>query len=328
MPHSDPSAVRALLGSHASLCHRALTGEHGVALPPLIDHHVHLHLIDSRRLPQGGIAGVVDLGGDPATLARLPRDGMPRVAYAGAFLTPGGGYPSRQGWAPPEIVREITHPSTSPGVAGGAGAAVDEQAEFGASVIKLALNEDAGPVFDDGMLAVLVATAHAHGLPVVAHVQGGDTGRRAIEAGVDALAHTPFTAVLEPELIARAASSQAWISTLDIHRGDASARAIAVANLTAFADAGGRVLYGTDLGNGDLPIGVNARELSALRAAGMTAASILAAMTDPWPALAHADSAGIATFVPGDPPQSDDDLPEWLATAAVVPAEELIHDED
>ena len=327
MPRSDPSAVRALLGEHAAPCRRALTGEHGIALPSLTDHHAHLHLIDAHELPEHGIAGVVDLGGDPAALARRPRNGIPRVAYAGAFLTAAGGYPSRQGWAPPAILRQVTDPSTSPGVAGGAGAAVDEQAEFGASVIKIALNEDAGPVFDDGMLAVLVAAAHGHGLPVVAHVQGGDTARRAIEAGVDALAHTPFTAVLGPELIARAASTQAWISTLDIHRVDASARAIAVANLTAFAAAGGRVLYGTDLGNGDLPVGVNTREISALRETGMSAASIVAAMTDPWPAHAG-DGAGIATFVAGDSPQTDDDVAAWLAGAAVVPAEELIHDED
>ena len=46
MRHADPFAVRALLGPRVALGRRALTGEHGVSLPPFIDHHVHLHLIE------------------------------------------------------------------------------------------------------------------------------------------------------------------------------------------------------------------------------------------------------------------------------------------
>ncbi|MET0782012.1 MAG: hypothetical protein ABWZ16_10870, partial [Microbacterium sp.] len=69
MPHHDPFALRELLGPDAVLCRRALTGDAGVALPPLIDHHVHLHLVDERLLGSHGIAGVLDLGGDPVALA-------------------------------------------------------------------------------------------------------------------------------------------------------------------------------------------------------------------------------------------------------------------
>ena len=47
---SDPFAVRDLLWPRAVLAHRAITGEHGVSLPPLIDHHVHLHLLGGRHL--------------------------------------------------------------------------------------------------------------------------------------------------------------------------------------------------------------------------------------------------------------------------------------
>lgn len=331
MSHTDPAALRALLGPRVSLRHRSLTGEHGVALPPLIDHHVHLHLIDPTGLAAHGIAGVVDLGGDPAALVRLPRDGMPRAVYAGAFLTAPGGYPSGRSWAPRATVREVTDASGSPGVPGGARTAVDEQAEFGASVIKLALNEDAGAVFDDATLSSLIAAAHRRGLPVVAHVEGGDTARRAIDAGVDALAHTPFTTLLVPDLVHRAAAAgQAWISTLAIHGARSTERDIAMANLRAFAGAGGRVLYGTDLGNGDLPVGVNVGELAALRGAGLGADAIIAALADPWPGISPIDDddPGIATFVPGPAPRTEDDVPAWLARATVVPSEELIHDEE
>src|SRR5918993_4103994 len=136
MPHPDPVELQRVLGPDARPCRRALTGEAGVALPPLHDHHVHLHLVDERLLGPSGIAGVLDLGGDPIALAQRPRAGMPRVAYAGAFLTAVGGYPVGRSWAPAAIVREVSDPSLHPGVHGGAATAVDEQAAFGASVIK------------------------------------------------------------------------------------------------------------------------------------------------------------------------------------------------
>jgi len=322
--HADAFALRDLLGPAVDPCHRAITGESGVSLPPLIDHHVHLHLIDERNLPEGGIAGVLDLGGDPIGFARRGRVGMPRVAYAGAFLTVPGGYPSGRSWAPDAIVRVISDPSAHPGVPRGAATAVDEQASFGASVIKVALNTAAGPVFDAATLTAVVTAARGHGLPVVAHVEGHGMTRRALDAGVDVLAHTPFTELLEASSITQAVSSgQRWISTLAIH-DDATAAATALANLEAFASAGGRVLYGTDLGNGDRRVGVIAEELAALDRAGVRGESLLDALCDPWPASAP---AGVATFVPGPPPQSLDEVAEWLGGAIVVPSEELIHDD-
>ena len=86
--------------------------------------------------------------------------------------------------------------------------------------------------------------------------------RLALDAGVDVLAHTPFTETLDAALISRAArAGQRWISTLDIHRDDPGGARASRANLAAFVAAGGRVLYGTDLGNGEQPAGVNSAEL-------------------------------------------------------------------
>lgn len=319
----DPFAVRALLGPDAAVCRRAVSGEHGIALPPLIDHHVHSHLADVSGMPSRGIAGVVDLGGDPVALVRDRDGGMPHVAYAGAFLTAPGGYPSGRSWAPASTVRQIAG-NAGLGVAGGIDTAVDEQAAFGASVIKVALNANAGPVFDAATLAAVLATAHDRGLPVVAHVEGVGMARLALDAGVDTLAHTPFSDLLDDaELAAAVARGQRWISTLTIHEG--ADRERAEANLGAFAAAGGSVLYGTDLGNGDQPLGINPAELGALRAAGLSADALVRALADPWPL--DTAPAGVATFVPGRPPTDDDAVPGWLAGAIVVPAEELVHDD-
>ena len=84
------------------------------------------------------------------------------------------------------------------------------------------------------------------------------------------------------------------------------------------------VLYGTDLGNGDLPVGVNVRELEALTAAGVRGSALIEALTDPWPFAER--SHGVATFVPGEPPGDVDAIPAWLAGATVLPTEELIPD--
>jgi hypothetical protein len=326
MPHHDPFLLRELLGPDARLCRRALSGEPGVALPPFIDHHVHLHLIDAGLLGAHGIAGVVDLGGDPVALAQLPPDSIPALAYAGAFLTAPGGYPSGRPWAPPNTVREISSASTHPGVAGGAATAVDEQAAFGASVLKVALNADAGAVPDGPTLSAILTAAEQHHLPVVAHTQGPGMAQTAIDAGIAALAHTPFSELVDETLIGRAArAGQRWISTLDIHRDDPQSRANAEANLRDFVRAGGAVLYGTDLGNGDLPVGVNGRELAGLYAAGVRGRALIATLTDPWPRAVR--SRGVSTFVPGDPPAGTDAVAAWLAGASVVPTEELIHDD-
>ena len=91
---------------------------------------------------------------------------------------------------------------------------MSEQQAFGASVIKVALNADAGPVFDRGTLDAIVAAAHERGLPVVAHVEGDGMTRLAVEAGVDALAHTPFTERVDDVLVARAVAMRA---ALDLH---------------------------------------------------------------------------------------------------------------
>lgn len=319
----DPFALRALLGEDAAPARRALSGEHGVALPPLTDHHVHLHLIDEDALAPHGIAAAVDLGGDPFALARRTHS-FPRIAYAGAFLTSPGGYPVGRAWAPPEIVREVTDPSLHPGVPGGIATAVDEQAACGASVIKVALNARAGAVFDLETLTAIVAAARERGLPVVAHVEGEGMTRLALDAEVAVVAHAPFSERLDRPTISRAvAVGQRWISTLTIHEG--AEREIAERNLATFVSAGGHVLYGTDLGNGERTGGIQVDELVALDTAGLRGPALIATLAAPWPASAPAH--GVATFIPGDPPTSLDDIPTWLGGATVVAEEAVVHDE-
>lgn len=291
-----------------SLARNLSSGETGTAFPIFRDAHVHLGLSSYDNLVDRGIGGVVDLGWSHE-VRDMAAQAPFAVAYAGCFLTAVDGYPSRRAWAPPGSVRVVTGPDDG-------ALAVDEQIRAGASLIKVTLNSAAGPVLD---LATVTAIVAASPVPVVAHVEGPGGVATALDAGVQVLAHTPWTERVSDDLVSRAAASQRWISTLDIHGYGAPTpeQDIAVDNLRRFHDRGGDVLYGTDLGNGDLPAGLNARELSLLARAGLRNKALIHALTAPFAGLATGDRL---TFVPGLP---DHDLPAWLMQARVVRADEL-----
>ncbi|WP_308466364.1 amidohydrolase family protein [Rathayibacter soli] len=283
----------------------------GTVFAHLTDHHVHLGLIEARALLPGGLTDVTDLGWEPPTAGGWlnSRDpALPAVRIAGGFLTCTGGYPSRSSWAPSGAAIELAAPTDAAG-------AVSAQAALGASVIKVTLNSVAGPVPSDALLAAIVTAAREHELPVVAHAEGVGQAERALDAGVTALAHTPFSERLADGVVGRMASAGlVWISTLDIHGWGRKTAAFEVAsdNLRRFAGAGGRVLYGTDLGNGPLPVGVNQRELLALAEVGLDGDALVRSI---------AGSAEEAAFgprfarVPGRPPGAARETAHWLATA-------------
>lgn len=154
-------------------------------------------------------------------------------------------------------------------------------AAAGAAAIKVASNKDAGPVFSDDVFTAIVAAARAAGLPVVAHTEGTGEALRVARLGATRLAHAPFSELLSAEEIAELAALTSWCSTLDIHGWGTPIRehAIAVRNISAFVRAGGRLRYGTDMGNGPTAIGLNPRELAGLTAAGLTTEQQLTALT-------------------------------------------------
>lgn len=257
----------------------------GVVLAPFTDSHVHLGLIDAGALVAGGIGRVVDLGWDPAqakswpNLGADPESGWPEVSIAGPLLGAPGGYPSRSAWAPAAAAVAVA-------TSDDAKHAIDDVRAGGASIVKITLNSDAGPVWSDETLDAVVGVAHDAGLPVVAHAQGLGQTRRAARARVDALAHTPFSERLDDDLLDDFARSMTWISTLAIHARPSGANGqggdaydIAVDNLARFHARGGSVLYGTDLGNGELPLGLNGIELAGLSAAGLTPDAVLSSLT-------------------------------------------------
>ncbi|WP_367824181.1 MULTISPECIES: hydrolase [unclassified Microbacterium] len=260
----------------------------GVIVGGFTDHHVHLQLVDHALLHDSTLGRVIDLGGNPAAVAALS-DGAARVVtveFAGAFLTPVGGYPSDRDWAPAGSFREIADTAA-------ATAAVAEMADAGASRIKVANNSTAGPVFSDLLFRAIVEAAAARGLPVVAHAEGVGEAQRAARLGAARLAHAPFTERLDDAEVTAQAASVSWMSTLAIHDGDT--HATAVDNVRRFHAAGGTVLYGTDMGNGPTPVGLNPSELTALRDAGLDGIDLLRALAPQNPL----DPAALLLRLPG-----------------------------
>ena len=100
---------------------------------------------------------------------------------------------------------------------------------------------------------------------------------RAGQAGVDAFAHAPWTERLPDALVSDLATRVTWISTLRIHSGADRERALD--NVRRFHGAGGRIRYGTDMGNGPCSGGVEQDELDALREAGLGEEELAAAMS-------------------------------------------------
>ncbi len=247
-------------------------------MPAVADRHVHIGLSDPASVLLGGVTAVRDLAWPAdrifglADASELPTYNGPLIRAAGPMLTGVGGYPTASSWAPAGTGREL-HGTDE------ARAIVAELAGLGATAIKISLNAEAGPTPSDAELAAICETAQEHRIPVTAHAQGAGQVERALGAGIDELAHTPWTRLSE-DVVQTCAKRLRIVSTLDIlsfGRGSTDIRA-ALDNLRRFHDFGGEVVYGTDLGNGSIPPGIHVREALLLAEAGLEYEEILEAM--------------------------------------------------
>jgi imidazolonepropionase-like amidohydrolase len=267
-------------------------GSGATLLPGFVDAHVHLGFYPPAEVLAGGVTTVRDLGWPPGRLAALaegaaaPGSASPRLLAAGQIVTVPGGYPTRAPWAPPGTARPVD------GVAE-AVRAVAELAAAGAAVIKVALDDRVGPTLPAAVLAALVRAAAEHGLGVTAHVGTAAEAAKALAARVGELAHWPFDPSPLPDpLVDALAESVVAVPTLHIDPTPARR-----AGVRRFLARGGRVVYGTDLGNLGPPPGVDVEELRLLVEAGLRPGQALAAATSL--AAAHLGLAGTGRVRPG-----------------------------
>jgi imidazolonepropionase-like amidohydrolase len=240
--------------------------------PGLVDAHVHLGFGLPDHVLRHGVVAVRDLGAPPADAARYRKLAAPRVEVAGPLLTAPGGYPSRS-WGSGGYAAFVDDPEQAERLVAGLCTQVD--------VVKLALEPSGGAVPTAEVAAAVVRVAHANGREVTCHALTVPMVERALDAGVDELAHTPIE-LLPDELVARLAAARTRvISTLQTFVAGGSGEA-ALDNARRLVAAGVELRYGTDLGNAGTRPGADPRELRLLdREVGLGPVGALLSATRP-----------------------------------------------
>jgi imidazolonepropionase-like amidohydrolase len=239
-----------------------------------------------------GVVHVVDTGSYlPNTLAlrRRIESGEvpgPSILTAGTGFAPAGGSPY---YILPAKIPELTRPEDA--------ALVDAELTRGADLVKLFTGSFATPrsivVMAVDVLRAAVEAGHRRGKLVFAHPSNSPGARAAIEGGVDVLAHT-FPTSLDGSPWDRALPAMmkergmALVPTLklwpyELKRAGLPAELVelvlgnGVAQTRAFAEQGGQLLFGTDVGY--MADYDPTEEFVYLQRAGLAPAQILAMLT-------------------------------------------------
>jgi len=239
-----------------------------------------------------GVVHVVDTGSDllnTLALRRRIESGEvpgPSILTAGAGFAPAGGSPF---YILPARIPELTRPADA--------VLVDAELSRGGDIVKLFTGSWATPrsivVMPVDVVRAAVEVGHRRGKLVFAHPSNSPGARAAIEGGVDVLAHT-FPASLDGSPWDRALPAMmkergtALIPTLklwpyELTRGGLPPDLIelvlgnGVAQTRAFAELGGQLLFGTDVGY--MTDYDPTDEFVYLQRAGLAPAQILAMLT-------------------------------------------------
>lgn len=261
-------------------------------LPGLIDLHVHAENLAPELILASGVTTIRDVGAPISSLApRSAQPGSLRVLSAGPIITVPAGYPI-----------PVHGPAVAFPVSGEAEAeaAVKRFAAQGAAVIKIAVErggQSRWPTLHVTEIRAIVSAAHALDLRVTAHVTSVEDAQVAFEGGVDELAHMPCFG-RDPRLMRElAARSVEIVGTLHVRENRSCPDLLA--NARAFVDAGGSLLYGSDMGNPGIPLGLDPEELRLIGAAGLSATDALQAATSRAGRLLGEEKLG--RLVPGAP---------------------------
>jgi enamidase len=291
-------------------------------LPGFINAHVHNAYKRSTlsTWAQSGVTTVRDLGQRypfPYFATRDRLNGDPHLAHlvaAGPLVTVPGGYPiagnnfaSLTVTSPDDASRKIAE-------------LIDE----GADVIKITLTSGGAPSLSAAEAAAIVRTAHERGVVVTAHATTSRDLRRALDAGVDDVAHMATDRVSKSLLQTMVDAGVAWVPTLHALGGGDSG------NLRRFVAAGGKVALGNDGGYLEgIEVGMPLREIELMHQAGLTAMQIIVAATKHGSEVCQLDhllgtlqvgKLADVLVVKGDPLQDLDVLAnaQWVVHRGVV----------
>jgi len=243
-----------------------------------------------QMLTRYGFTSVVDTGSNPADTAALRKRvdsgeiAGPRILTAGAPLYPENGIPYYVlESVPPEVVKLLKEPATPEEAV----RAADDNIAKGADIIKLFVvswvsrNGRHVPLpMRPEIIKAAVDEAHRKGKLAFAHPSTIQGVELVLQARVDVLAHTiegpeDWTPSVSQRL---KAENVALIPTLALFNSPTEINMGILNEVKSYADAGGTILFGTDVGYltnyPDLT-----REFGLLSRAGLTFPQILASLT-------------------------------------------------
>lgn len=184
---------------------------------------------------------------------------------------------------------------------------VRQQIRDGADGIKIfsaSITAEGVLPMDTDLARAIVSEAHRAGKPVFAHPSNAEGIEVAVQSGVDILAHTaPMSGDWTPAIVGRLkAAHLALIPTLTLFDVEAKKAKVsaeenemwikqAVQELKTFSEAGGEVLFGTDVGY--IEQFDTAEEFQLMSRAGMSFQQILASLTtNPATRFGYSNSSG------------------------------------
>jgi len=252
-------------------------------LPGLINAHVHQGYSEQnlKVWAQAGVTTVRDLGASPSDDLFARRDSLledplnARLVAAGPMVTVPDGYPMV-----PWGGKGLTVTSQD------APLKVNQLLDSGADVIKIAMESGGSfrrniPMLSAQQAQAIVQTAHQRGGWVSAHVLRTPDLERALDAGVDDIAHM-VEDYLPDQLIERMVKDDVyWVPTLELWQRVGQTDNRSVANLGRFVKAGGKVALGTDYAGyaAEFDLGMPVTEIELMQEAGMTPMQVIIAAT-------------------------------------------------
>jgi imidazolonepropionase-like amidohydrolase len=244
-----------------------------------------------------GFTTVVDLGSfldNTVALRKRIESGEvtgSKILTAGGGLFPPNGAPFyvRES-LPPEVLKMLPQPSTPDEAV----RVVKTEIAGGADVIKLftgsLVERDQVKLMPQPIASAAVSEAHAHDRLVFSHPSNIEGAQVAIDARVDVLAHTTSVrGIWSEQMIAQMMRQHmSLVPTLKLWKYEAAKsgaspedqlqfQSRAAKNLTAYANAGGQILFGTDVGY--MTDYDPTEEYAAMSRAGLTPMQILASLT-------------------------------------------------
>ncbi len=264
------------------LCKNKINLGDATILPGFIESHAHVtfQAVNQANVLEHGITTVQDTGGP--LLAPTGGQGKLRLLSTGPIIQANGGYPLNVFGGGEGGYDKIGYPVNSALEADGV---VQHLVDGGATAIKIALElggETGAPwmqphgdtpvpttpwdMLSEEIVQAIVTKAHALNKRVIAHVGENIGFERALNTGVDELAHMPCSEIRE-DLLQRAVDQGiTFVTTIDTLSScvDSSTHKGIHSNMMSLAAKGAKFIYGSEIGHDNVPWGINGEEMHSI----------------------------------------------------------------